>query len=149
MEIINLTLESIEVSRENMSREINGADELHTNNRRCGIWWLTKLSWSFRCLVSTVKTAVAPVVDMEVYDGNPLNFKNFKTMLKEVGESKIEDWHRKLARLIKYTTGEPKELILLTPLLNNQVTYVMKMLLIICTKSMETNTCYWQPIKGK
>lgn len=41
--------------------------------------------------MSTVKTAVAPVVDMEVYDGNPLNFKNFKTMLKEVGESKIED----------------------------------------------------------
>ena len=44
-------------------------------------------------------------------DGNPLNFKYFITLFREVVESKIEDSRGKLTCLIKYTTGEAKELI--------------------------------------
>ena len=50
-------------------------------------------------------------VDIDVFDGNPLNFKYFMTLFREVVESKTEDPHGRLICLIKYTTGEAKELI--------------------------------------
>ena len=50
-------------------------------------------------------------MDIDVFDGNPLNFRYFMTLFREVVESKIEDPCGRLARLIKYTTGEAKELI--------------------------------------
>ena len=49
--------------------------------------------------------------DIDVFDGNPLNFKYFKTLFREVVESNIEDPHGRLTHLIKYTIGEAKELI--------------------------------------
>ena len=58
-----------------------------------------------------LKQQSAPDVDIDVFDGNPLNFKYFMTLLREVVESIIEDPHGRLTRLIKYTTGESKELI--------------------------------------
>ena len=48
---------------------------------------------------------------MEIFDGNPLNYRYFMTLFREVVESKIEDPRGRLTRLIKYTTGEAKELI--------------------------------------
>ena len=48
---------------------------------------------------------------MELHDGIPLNFKYFKTIFKEAGDSKTEDPRGRLTRLIKYTTREAKELI--------------------------------------
>ena len=51
-------------------------------------------------------------VDIDVFDGNPLNFKYFMTLSREeVVESKREDPCGRLIHLIKYTTGEAKELI--------------------------------------
>ena len=50
-------------------------------------------------------------MDIDVFDGNPLNFKYFMTLFREVVESKIENPRGRLTGLIKYTTGEAKELI--------------------------------------
>ena len=58
-----------------------------------------------------LKQQSAPDVDIDVLDGNPLNFKYFMTFFREVVESKIEDPRVRLTRLIKYKTGERKELI--------------------------------------
>ena len=58
-----------------------------------------------------LKHQSAPDLDIDVFDGNPLNFKYFMTLFREVVESKIEDPCGRLTRLIKDTTGEAKELI--------------------------------------
>ena len=50
-------------------------------------------------------------MDIEIFDGNPLNFKYFMMLFRELVESKIEDPRLRLTRQIKYTTGETKELI--------------------------------------
>ena len=48
---------------------------------------------------------------MEPFDGNVLNYHHFMALFKEVVESKVEDPRRRLIRLLKYTSGEAKELI--------------------------------------
>ena len=53
----------------------------------------------------------APMVDIDVFDGNPLEFNYFLATFKEVVEQKVDDPRGRLTRLIKYTTGEAKELI--------------------------------------
>ena len=53
----------------------------------------------------------APDVDIEKYDGNPLNFHHFKAMFKEVVENNVLDPRGRLTRLIKFTTGDAKNLI--------------------------------------
>ena len=62
-------------------------------------------------LCQLLKQQSVPDVDIDVFDDNPLNFKCFMTLFREVMESKIEDPHGRLTRLIKCTTGEAKELI--------------------------------------
>ena len=58
-----------------------------------------------------MKQQSAPDVDIDVFDGNPLNFKYFMMLFREVMESKIEDPCGRLTRPIKYTIGETEELI--------------------------------------
>ena len=53
----------------------------------------------------------APVLQVDAFDGNPLNYHYFVAMFKEVVENKIEDPLGRLTRLIQLTTGEAKELI--------------------------------------
>ena len=43
----------------------------------------------------------APVVDMEQFDGNPLNYHYFMALLAEVVETNIEEPRERLARLLK------------------------------------------------
>ena len=62
-------------------------------------------------LCSLLKLQGAPNVDMDYFDGNPLDFHYFKSLFEELIEKKIDDPLGKLARLIKYTRGEPKKLI--------------------------------------
>ena len=50
-------------------------------------------------------------MDIDCFDGNPLNCRCFMALFCEVVETKIEDPWGRLTRLIKYTVGEPKELI--------------------------------------
>ena len=58
-----------------------------------------------------LKLQVVPEVDTEPFDGNVLNYHHFMAQLKEVVESKVEDPRGKLIRLLKYTSGEAKELV--------------------------------------
>ena len=62
-------------------------------------------------LYQLLKAQSAPEVDVEAFDGNPLNFTFFMMMFKEVVETKIDDQKGRLTRLLKYTTGEARETI--------------------------------------
>ena len=62
-------------------------------------------------LCKLLKLHAAPDVDMEPFDGNTLNYHYFMALFKEVVESKIDDPRGRLPRLIKYNTGDAKELI--------------------------------------
>ena len=52
-----------------------------------------------------------PNVEIDTFSGNPTDFHYFMCTFKEVVENKIDDSLGRLTRLIKYTTGEAKELI--------------------------------------
>ena len=54
---------------------------------------------------------VAPHVDSEKFDGNPINYQYFMSIFKEVVEDRIEDLTGRLVGLIKYTYGEARQLI--------------------------------------
>ena len=62
-------------------------------------------------LYKLLQQQAAPEVDIEYFDGNPLNYHYFMALFSEVVETKIDDPRGRLTRLIKYTMGEPKELI--------------------------------------
>ena len=49
-------------------------------------------------------------IDIDEFDGNPINYRYFIAIFKEVVESKIDDPWGCLARLIKYTKREVNEL---------------------------------------
>ena len=62
-------------------------------------------------LCKLLKLQAAPEVDMELFDGNVLNYHHFMALFKEDVESKLEDPRGRLIRLLKYFSGEAKELI--------------------------------------
>ena len=62
-------------------------------------------------LYRLVKEQSAPDVDMETFDGNPLNYTYFRCMFRETVEKKIDDPQGRLTRLIKYTSGEAQEMV--------------------------------------
>ena len=53
----------------------------------------------------------APTVEIDEFDGNPLEFNYFIATFKEAVEDKVDDPRGRLTRLIKYTKGEAKDLI--------------------------------------
>ena len=57
-----------------------------------------------------VKQQFAPETDLDAFDGNPLNFHYFMAVLRKTVEKIIEDPCGRLTRIIKYTTGEVKNL---------------------------------------
>ena len=62
-------------------------------------------------LSKLVREQSAPQVDMEPFEGNPLDFTYFMSMFQESVEKKIDDPRRRLTRIIKYTRGEPRKLV--------------------------------------
>ena len=74
---------------------VQQADQLNHLNDLCGL----------------LRVQSAPNVDVDYFDGNPLDFQYFTSLFEELIGKKIDDPLGKLARLIKYTRGEPKELI--------------------------------------
>ena len=62
-------------------------------------------------LSKMVKQQSAPESDPGFFDGNPLIFHYFMAVFREAVERKIEDPRRRLTLLIKYTTGELKDVI--------------------------------------
>ena len=62
-------------------------------------------------LSQLLKQQGLPEVDIDVFSGDPLKYHYFMEIFKEVVEKRTEDPRGRLARLIKYTTGEAKDLI--------------------------------------
>ena len=62
-------------------------------------------------LCKLLRLQSAPDVDIETFDGNVLNSHYFIPLFREVVESKVDDPRGKLTRLIKYTSGDARELI--------------------------------------
>ena len=60
-------------------------------------------------LSKLVREQSAPQVNMEPFEGNPIDFTYFMSMFQESVEKKIDDPRRRLTRFIKYTRGEPRE----------------------------------------
>ena len=52
----------------------------------------------------------APDLEIDIFDGNPMDFHYFMTVFKEIVENKVTDPRRQLTRLIKFTKGEAKEI---------------------------------------
>ena len=52
-----------------------------------------------------------PDGNIDVFSGDPLKYHYFMEIFKEVVEKRIEDPRGRLTRLIKYTTGEAKDLM--------------------------------------
>ena len=62
-------------------------------------------------LYQLVKEQSAPSIDIELFDGNPLHYTYFRSMLRGAVEKRIKDLQGKLTRLINLTSGEAKEFI--------------------------------------
>ena len=62
-------------------------------------------------LCNLLKQQSAPDVDLDVFDGNPLEYHNFMTLFHELEEKQIDNPRGRLTRLIRYTKGDPKDMI--------------------------------------
>ena len=62
-------------------------------------------------LCKLLKVQSAPDIDMDYFSGDPLDYQYFLSLFEELIEKKVDDPLGRLARLIKYTRGEAKELI--------------------------------------
>ena len=58
-----------------------------------------------------VELQAAPEVDMEPFDDNGNLYHHFMTLFKEDVANKVQDPRGRLIRLLKYTSGEAKELM--------------------------------------
>ena len=62
-------------------------------------------------LCHLVKQQLAPDIELDVFDCNPLDFHYFMTLFHEVMEKRIDDPRGRLPRLVKYTSRNTKEII--------------------------------------
>ena len=58
-----------------------------------------------------IRQQTAPDVDINIFSGHPVDYHYFIAVFEEVVEKKIDGPRGRLARLIRYTDGEPKEMI--------------------------------------
>ena len=58
-----------------------------------------------------VKMQSAPVVDVDIFEGDHLKYHMFRANFKDLVESTVDDERGRLNRLIKFTAGEAKELV--------------------------------------
>ena len=64
-----------------------------------------------KAVVDMIALNSAPKVELDTFSGNILEFEYFRANFKELVEEKVEDQRGRLARLLKYTSGDAKELI--------------------------------------
>ena len=62
-------------------------------------------------LAKMIQANSAPKPDLEAFTGDPLEYPFFKASFRDVVESAVTDQRGRLTRLIKYTTGDAKDLI--------------------------------------
>ena len=58
-----------------------------------------------------LRKQAAPDIDIDIFTGDPVDYHYFIAVFDEVVEKKIVDPQGRLTRLIKYTDGQPKEMI--------------------------------------
>ena len=58
-----------------------------------------------------LKQQSAPEIEIDVFDGNPMEFHYFMAVFREVVEKRVDDERGKLTRLIKYTKGDAKDMV--------------------------------------
>ena len=58
-----------------------------------------------------LKQQSAPEIEIDVFDGNPMEFHYFMAVFKEVVEKRVDYERGKLTRLIKYTNGDAKDMV--------------------------------------
>ena len=57
-----------------------------------------------------LRQKAAPELEIDIFDGNPMDFHYFMAIFKEVVENKVTDSRGQLTRLIKFTKGKAKEI---------------------------------------
>ncbi len=62
-------------------------------------------------IIDMMKLSSAPVVKLDEFSGNVLEFEYFKANLKEMVQDKVKDQRGRLMRLLQCTSGEAKDLI--------------------------------------
>ena len=68
-----------------------------------------------------------PKVELDKFDGNPLDFQSFIAVFDEVVDSKIDDDQVKLTRLLQYTSGQTKTAIKNCALVGGETGYKQAM----------------------
>ena len=58
-----------------------------------------------------LKQQSAPEIEIDVFDGNPMEFHYFMAVFREVVEKRVDDEWGKLTHLIKYTKGDAKNMV--------------------------------------
>ena len=65
----------------------------------------------YNLLINMIQQQAAPEVELECFDGNPLEYNHFADLFREVVEKWIPEPKGRLLRLLKYTRGEAHDLI--------------------------------------
>ena len=58
-----------------------------------------------------LKQQSAPEIELDVFNGNPMEFHYFMAVFREVVEKRVDDEWGKLTCLIKYTKGDAKDMV--------------------------------------
>ena len=53
----------------------------------------------------------APELDIDIFDGDPMEIHHFMAIFLKVVERKVDDDQGRLTRLIKFTKGKAKEMV--------------------------------------
>ena len=88
-----------------------------------------------KMLCQLVKQQSAPLVDIEEFDGNPLQYTYFRSIFREVMEKEIAASQGRLTRFIKLTTGEVRELV--KPFIHDNPKYCYKNAMNLLEKQYE------------
>ena len=65
----------------------------------------------YNLLINIIQQKAASEVELECFEGNPLEYNHFADLFREVIEKWIPDPKGRLLRLLKYTRGEAHDLI--------------------------------------
>ena len=66
---------------------------------------------SFSTPPDLIRLLSIPKVEIDKFDGDPLEYQTFIAIFNEMADSKAEDYQVKLTRLLQYTSGEAKAAI--------------------------------------
>ena len=109
-------LDSQKILIENQLRQAQLEEKLLSDVVDCGKGATAPLSChgdsdAIDVMKRLIDLQTAPDIEIDVFSGNPLEYKYFRTTFREAVEKKVQDARGRLTRLLKYTAGDAKELI--------------------------------------